>query len=840
MIREEQIRELGPDPSTGAVRRLRIHLRGAVQGVGFRPYVYRLAQELALAGSICNSEQGVEIEVEGAESLLQQFQRRLRAELPPHAFLQSQENVYLRPQGDRAFQILPSHPTHRPFEPAPRGRAGAWVMPDLGICQECVAEIFDPANRRYRYPFTNCTHCGPRFSILESLPYDRSTTTMRHFRMCPACQAEYDDPQDRRFHAQPNACPVCGPRLRLLDPGGDPLAEGEAALTSAEEALRQGGIVAVKGVGGFHLMVDARRDAAVAALRERKQREEKPLALLYPSLEAIRHDCLVTTMEEALLRSPAAPIVLLTRRAVPGEAWRLVEGVAPGHPTLGVMLPSTPLQQLLMADLAFPVVATSGNLSSEPICIDEREALDRLAGVADLFLVHDRPIARHLDDSVVCVAAGREMVLRRARGYAPLPIPLAHLRWGGKTPEAPEREEGPVILALGSHLKNTIALATPGEAIVSQHIGDLETMEAGRVFEGVIASFQELYGVEPTLLAHDAHPDHHASDYARRQALPTLAVQHHYAHALACLAENRLAPPLLAVAWDGAGDGRDGTLWGGECLRILDRSPGDGPTWRGFERVAHWRSFPLPGGERAVREPRRTAIGLLHEMEGDALWRQERDLLPLQQFNAGERSILRGMLEQGINCPRTSSVGRLFDVVASLLGIRQMTTFEGQAAMEVEYAIAGLATEESYPVQLILQAETAVPALEDDGADEGDRPRTLLLDWEPMIRALLADLALGAPRALLAARFHNTLIESLVTLVSLLGETQVCLTGGCFQNRYLIERAVRRIREEGCSPYWPQQLPPNDGGLSLGQAVAAARHHPEIRQAPDASRTETR
>ena len=825
MIREEQIRDLGRDRPFGAPRRLRIVLEGAVQGVGFRPYVYRLAQELALSGSIRNSEQGVEIEIEGPERLLLQFQRRLRTELPPHAFLESQEVAFLDPRGEGAFEILPSRAGRQRPESSGRGGSRALVLPDLGICHGCLGEIFDPTNRRYRYPFTNCTQCGPRFSILESLPYDRPRTTMRHFPMCAACQAEYDDPENRRFHAQPNACPACGPRLRLLGPDGSSQGEGEAALSGAEEALRAGRIVAVKGIGGFHLMVDARDEEAVATIRARKQREEKPLALLYPSLEAVRQDCQVTPLEEELLLSPAAPIVLLTRRALPGGAWRLAEGVAPGHPILGVMLPSTPLQCLLMEDLTFPLVATSGNLSSEPICIDEEEALVRLAGVADLFLVHDRPIAHHVDDSVVCVAVDREMVLRRARGYAPLPISLSGLKQRPDPRLAGESETGPQILALGSHLKNTIALATPAQVIVSQHIGDLETAEACRVFEGVIDSFQEIYQVAPALIAHDAHPDHHASAYARRQSLPTLGVQHHYAHVLACMAENQLVPPLLGVAWDGAGDGRDGTLWGGECLRILEVT-GDRQMAQGFERVAHWRTFPLPGGGQALREPRRAAIGLLYEMEGDALWRQDRALLPLQQFTPGERAVFRAMLDQGINCPRTSSVGRLFDAVASLLGIRQTTTFEGQAAMDLEYAIAGLETEESYPVQLILQAEME-PQLEGDvGAKGDDRPRILLLDWEPMVRALLADLALGAPRALLAARFHNTLIESLVTLVSLLGEERVCLTGGCFQNRYLIERAVRRIREEGYAAHWHRQLPPNDGGLSLGQAVAALRHNP--------------
>jgi hydrogenase maturation protein HypF len=814
MMQEEQIKMIGPDRSWGGIRRLRIVLRGAVQGVGFRPYVYRLAQELALVGSICNSDQGVEIEIEGREGLLHRFQQRLREELPPHAFLQSQENLFLDPQGDRTFEILPSHLPRRGGVSREGSGGRALIVPDLGSCPACLAEIFDPTNRRYRYPFTNCTHCGPRFSILESLPYDRPRTTMRHFAMCRACQAEYDAPSDRRFHAQPNACPDCGPQLRLLDRVGELLAVGEGALAATAAALREGRIVAVKGIGGFHLMVDARNAEAVDRLRRRKHREEKPLALLYPSLEAVRLDCQVNLEEEALLLSPAAPIVLLDRWGGTGSVGRLAEGVAPGQTTLGVMLPSNPLHHLLMSDLGFPVVATSGNLSNEPICIDEAEALTRLVGVADLFLGNDRPIARHIDDSVVRLMAGREMVLRRARGYAPLPVPIAG-------PDGHEGRDRMAVLALGSHLKNTIAIATGGEVVLSQHIGDLETVEASRVFEGVIASFKELYQIEPTLLVHDAHPDHLASHYAGRQSLPTWRVQHHYAHVLACMAENRVVAPLLGVAWDGAGDGRDGTLWGGELLRILDPLQGGGRDQaEGFERVAHWRPFPLPGGERAVQEPRRTAIGLLYEMMGEMVW--QRTDLPLQQFAPGERAILRAMLKQGINCPRTSSVGRLFDAVASLLGIRQVTTYEGQAATELEQAIAGLVTDESYPVQLILQAETV------DLGQAANRPggqRTLLLDWEPMIHALLADLALGTPRALLAARFHNTLIESLVTLVSLLGEERVCLTGGCFQNRYLTQRAIQRLREEGYTAYWHQQIPPNDGGLSLGQAVAALRHY---------------
>lgn len=782
ILQSESIELKGVDRGS----RLRMVIRGAVQGVGFRPFIYRLATTMGLNGWVTNSTHGVFLEIEGEEDRLRQFQLRLRKELPPRAFIQSLEATFLDRQGYRGFQILPS---------CEEGEKTALVLPDIATCPECLAEILDPSNRRYRYPFTNCTNCGPRFSIIEALPYDRRSTTMTIFRMCPDCQAEYDDPLNRRFHAQPNACPRCGPHLELWDTSGKVLAEREAALAAAAEAIRRGKIVAVKGLGGFHLMVDSRDERAIGELRRRKHREEKPLALMYPSLEEIKLDCEVPELEGRLMQGAESPIVILSRhrRQFQSPQRPVAAALAPGNPYFGVMLPYTPLHHLLMAELQFPVVATSGNLSDEPICIDEREALTRLAQVADLFLVHDRPIARHVDDSIVRIMANREMVLRRARGYAPLPISV--------------NEPLPPLLATGAHLKNTIAISAGDQVFLSQHIGDLETAEAYQAFEGVIGSFERLYEAQPMLVAYDAHPDYLSTQYASGRSEPRYAVQHHYAHVMACLAENHLSPPVLGVAWDGSGYGQDGTIWGGEFLRIDDDD---------FERVAHWRTFALPGGESAIREPRRTAIGLLYSVFGESIFNMT-ELAPVREFTVRETEILYSMLTRRINSPLTSSVGRLFDAVASLVGLRQRVRFEGQAAMELEFAMAGIETNDCYPVQVIMQAE------EEGGKGHPNR-RTMLVDWEPMIRELIDDLGRGMSPSFLSAKFHNTLVESLVTIAGLSGESRICLSGGCFQNRYLTERAIARLREEGLSVYWHQRIPPNDGGIALGQAFAAARY----------------
>jgi hydrogenase maturation protein HypF len=721
-----------------------------VQGVGFRPFVYRLATELGLTGSVRNTAEGVALEIEGANDLLDHFFRRVRQEAPIHSLIRNIELSPVSIVGENGFRIVSSR----------AGEKTAWIPPDLATCGDCLREIFDPNDRRYRYPFANCTHCGPRFTIVERLPYDRSNTAMRKFTMCPQCSQEYHDPRDRRFHAEPIACPECGPQLSFWDRRGNTLAMRHDALLAAAIAVREGRVLALKGVGGFQLMVDARNDGAVRRLRERKVREEKPFALMYPSFNSVKRDCSVSELDERLLLSPQAPIVLLERRT---DA--LASSIAPGSPYLGVMLPYSPLHHLLMRELGFPVVATSGNLSDEPICIDEYEALERLGNIADAFLVHDRPIVRHVDDSVVRSLLGREQVLRRARGYAPLPIHV--------------NEELPRVLAVGGHLKNTVAIGFGHEVFISQHIGDLETQQAYDAFRQVAEDLQGLYEEEPQVVACDLHPEYLSTKAARERNAPVVEVQHHYAHVLSCMAENEVEAPILGVCWDGTGFGPDGTLWGGEFL-LVDET--------GFNRVAHFRPFRLPGGEAAIREPRRCALGLLYDLYGEAAF----DIEPYASLPAP----LRQMLRKNINSPLTSGVGRLFDAVASLLGVRQRASFEGQAAMELEYAVKS-GVEEFYPIHV----------------DE-------IVNWRPMIQAMLED---KAPVGVRAARFHNTLVECLVQVAHRVAQPKVALTGGCFQNKYLTERAARRLQKEGFHPYWHRRVPPNDGGIALGQAVAAGR-----------------
>ena len=808
-----------------AVKRLRIAVRGAVQGVGFRPFVYRLAAELGLTGWVGNTAQGVYIEVEGRPPILETFQIRLEREKPAPAFFQSIEAVLLDPAGYRDFKIRAST----------IGAKTALVMPDIATCPECRAEVFDPLNRRYRYPFTNCTHCGPRFSIIESLPYDRANTAMKCFVMCAECRAEYENPQDRRFHAQPNACPHCGPQLALWDCAGKELAVREEALRSGVAAIQRGAILALKGLGGFQLLVDARNEEAVGRLRRLKQREEKPFALMFPSLASLQTYCEVSPLEARLLQSAPAPIVLLRKR-VPriaggghepsgsnptaggtlsgpsGSAPRiLADAVAPGNPCLGAMLPYTPLHHLLLEALECPVVATSGNLSDEPICIDEREALERLGAIADIFLVHNRPIVRQVDDSVVRFMAGRELVLRRARGYAPLPIHVA--------PDLPP------VMALGAHLKNSIAVAVGGDIFVSQHIGDLETPPAFRAFRKVVADFTQLYELRPRMVACDLHPDYLSTQFARQftadrlgespPARPRMAsVQHHYAHVLACMAENEIEAPVLGVAWDGTGYGLDGTVWGGEFLSVEPH---------GFTRVAHLRLFGLPGGEKAVQEPRRSALGLLYEVFGEGLFQME-DLAPVRAFSGPERGVLQTMLRQRLQTPLTSSMGRLFDAVAALVSGLQETRFEGQAAMALEFALDGIETEALYPC-FIANGKLRADGPHSGGvlSDSGRRKPVLVIDWEPMVMGILEDLRRQSPVGIISAKFHNTLVEAILTVARAVGQPQVALSGGCFQNRYLTERAVRRLTEAGFRPYWHQRVPPNDGGIALGQVMAAAR-----------------
>ncbi|NKE73285.1 carbamoyltransferase HypF [Nitrospiraceae bacterium HYJII51-Mn-bac16s-1-B09] len=763
------------------MERRRIQLKGLLQGVGFRPFVFRLATDLGLSGAVWNGPEGVTIEIEGARPNLETFLLRIEQERPIHAVIDRIDSTPLDPIGEARFEIRESDCA---------GARETSVPPDLATCADCLRETLDPANRRYRYPFTNCTDCGPRFSMIESLPYDRSNTTMRHFPMCDACRMEYENPSDRRFHAEPNACPACGPHLELWEPDGRVIASHGPALGAAADALRQGKIIAVKGLGGFHLMVDAAIEDAVRRLRARKEREAKPLALMFPTLESIQRACHVSELEAALLHSSEAPIVLLKKLSASHSAIRnpqseIALSVAPDNPYLGVLLPYTPLHHLLMSELGFPVVATSGNRSEEPICTDENDALRRLAGIADLFLVHNRPIVRPLDDSVVRVIAVRPLILRRARGYAPLSFQI---------------ESNRSLLAVGGHLKNTVAISAGGKITLSQHLGDLANAETDRTFRQAIADLKKLYHHSPDAVVCDLHPDYRSTQFTRETGLPLWPVQHHYAHLLSCMAEHRLEGPLLGIAWDGSGLGPDGTLWGGEFLKIDERS---------FQRAAHFRTFRLPGGERAMREPRRSALGLLYETFGERAFEGR---AALSAFNAEERRILKKMLEAGFNAPLTSSAGRLFDAVASLLGLKQTSRFEGEAAMALEFSCEGIETEEAYPFRIL---------------ERGTPKSPLIIDWAPLIEAILGELEQSRPIGEIAALFHNTLSEIMVSVARRIGEEKVVLTGGCFQNKVLTERAVARLYAEGFQPYRHQQIPPNDGGLAVGQILAALRSQKE-------------
>lgn len=762
--------------------RLKIIVRGAVQGVGFRPFVYRLASELNLKGWVSNSSQGVFVEVEGPRSVLDEFSIRLSKEKPPRAVVQSLESSFLDAIGYGGFEIKESETS---------GDKSALILPDIATCTDCLREILDPTNRRFRYPFTNCTNCGPRFSIVESLPYDRANTSMKAFKMCQECEHEYRDPLDRRFHAQPNACPRCGPQLQLWDEKGKIISQCDTALRYAAGEIRAGKIVALKGIGGFQLIVDARNQKAAERLRTRKRREEKPFALMYPSLTSACGDCEISELEERLLASPEAPIVLLLgrdRRARRAEdsvlhPHQLAEAIAPRNPNLGVMLPYSPLHHLLMRDLNFPIVATSGNLSDEPICTDQQEALQRLAGIADVFLIHDRPIVRHVDDSIVRVICDREMVLRRARGYAPLPI-----RIKSKT----RNPKSQTILAVGAHLKNTVALKIDKDVFISQHIGDLETKQAYSAFQGSAQDLPRLYDARIDIVACDMHPDYLSTKFAMQLGLPNKPIQHHFAHIVACMAENEIEAPALGLAWDGTGYGLDGTIWGGEFLFVKR----DGS----FERVAHFRQFRLPGGDRAIKEPRRSALGLLYEICGDGAWDFSQSAFGL---SPAEKSLLTQMLVKQLNAPLTSSVGRLFDAVAALLGLRQISSFEGQAAMDLEFTRQGdIADAYSFVV-----TDTA----------------PIVVDWEPAIRELLDDVAGGEDAGAVSAKFHNGLVEAALGVARKIAERKIVLSGGCFQNRYLSEYLIARLRQEKFQSYWHQRLPPNDGSIAFGQAVAAGR-----------------
>jgi hydrogenase maturation protein HypF len=761
MLPEDPGVQVHPDETV----RARICVRGIVQGVGFRPFVFRIAATHGLSGWVRNDPDGVWIEGEAPAGRLRAFMRDLRESAPDLAKIDEVSFDEIPTEGSEGFEILQSR----------AGNATTLILPDVATCPLCLADISAPGNRRFLYPFTNCTNCGPRYTIIEALPWDRPSTSMKHFPMCEECRTEYHDPYDRRFHAQPNACPTCGPQLALWDAEGTEISGRHDALLQAAEIILLGGIVAVKGLGGFHLVADARRDETIRRLREAKAREEKPFALMVPSLGSAQQICHLTNLETRLLTSPEAPIVLLRRQRGNGS----VSGhVAPGNPRLGVMLPYTPLHHLLMSELGRPVVATSGNRKDEPIATDEREALERLHGIADFFLVHDRPIVRHVDDSVVTVSDGKELVLRRSRGYAPRPV-----------------SKGPAtgILAVGAHQKNAVAISYAGKIFLSQHIGDLETPEAVEAFHATTRSLQSLYRQEPVAIARDAHPNYGSTIESRRLNLPAIEVQHHHAHVVSCMAEHDLDGTVLGVAFDGSGWGPDGTVWGGEILRV---------TRADFERVARLRTFPLPGGERAVREPRRAALGALFEMRGEAAFGEP---AIAGAFTREELTALRSVVSNPRFSPRTSSAGRLFDAVAFLAGLRAKCSFEGQAAMELEWGIdAGESRVQPWPF----------------GIEDGD---PAVLDWAPILESVVRARQAGNSVSEISSRFHSTLAAAITALAIRAGEPRVVLTGGCFQNAILTERTAKRLRAAGLEVFTHAAVPPNDGGIAVGQLIVAAR-----------------
>lgn len=754
-------------------KRLSISIKGAVQGVGFRPFIYRLAERLKLQGYIVNSSSGVTIEVESSEGNLREFIQKIETEKPAHAIIVSFEYSFLDPFGYNTFEIRESKSD---------GEISALILPDISICEDCLNEMLDPNDRRYLYPFINCTNCGPRFSIIEKIPYDRPNTSMKIFEMCDDCRKEYENPLDRRFHAQPIACPKCGPHLELWNGSGKKIAMRNQALQKTANLIRDGRIIALKGLGGFQLIVDARNDSAVIKLREKKHRDEKPFALMFPNVDMISSVCVVSETELAMLTSPESPIVLLKRKFNSNLNSESVSiNVAPNNPYLGIMLPYTPLHHLLMRELKFPIVATSGNLSEEPMCIDEHEALDRLKNIADYYLVHNRPIVRHVDDSIVKSINDRRMILRRARGFAPLPLQIRNKNL---------TNEDKVILAVGGQLKNTIAIKKGDNIFISQHIGDLSTHESFSTFKKTIKDFEEMYLAKPDEIVTDLHPEYLSTKYAESRNINLSQVQHHYAHVAACRLENQIEGEALGVSWDGTGFGLDKTIWGGEFFYSNDSD---------YKHVAQFRKFMLPGGEAAIKEPRRSVCGILYEIYGENFF----DYMPKSlrdNFTNNDLQIIYKLLSKKINSPQTSSVGRLFDAVSSLLNICSISNYEGQAAMMLEFAADANELGE-YPFNI-------------------SEKEILIIDWQTMIENILDNINNGVSSSSISARFHNTLARIILRTAEKLNFKKIILSGGCFQNTLLTEKTIKLLEKNKFEVYWHQRIPPNDGGISVGQIAA--------------------
>ena len=785
-----------PKSAKQSLKSASINVRGIVQGVGFRPFIYGLAVKHDLKGWVYNTSEDVRIEVEGEAEAIKQFERELGTKAPPLAHIENITIEYHRPRGYRSFEIRQSQAQEGKYQ---------LISPDVATCQACLDELQNPEDRRYRYPFTNCTNCGPRFTIIEGMPYDRPKTTMRYFQMCPRCQAEYDDPLDRRFHAQPNACPKCGPHVQLVDNRGN-LINDSNPIAEASRLLRQGRIVAIKGLGGFLLACDATNDSAVRALRRRKKRPSKPLAVMVASVDEAKRHCYVLPEEEELLTSTQSPIVLMIWR----EVSCVSREVAPNLWFLGIMLPYTPLHHILLRDTGRPLVMTSGNLSEEPIARDNDEALMRLSGIADYFLIHNRDIYSRYDDSVAMVERGAGQLVRRARSYAPYPI---HLPF--RTRQA---------LGCGAEEKNTFCLTRDNYAFLSQHVGDMENVETLDHFDNTLSLYKKLFHIEPEVIAHDLHPDYLATKYARESGesgIKLVPVQHHHAHIASCLADNGLESPVIGVALDGTGMGADGNVWGGEFL-VAD--------YRSFRRAGHLEYLPLPGGAAAIKKPYRIAISYILTLLGeDALNAVIATLNEVKgkrsqpcsigQVSQVEIEVIKRQIEREINSPLTSSMGRLFDAISALLGIRGEIDYEGQAAVELEMAaysgviarrvsdVAISGDDESYPYHIV--------------EDHGIR----IVRLRDLLSAIIDELGEGVSRERISVKFHNTVARMINEMCHLVGDetgiTQVALSGGVFQNRLLLRETVSLLERSGFQVFTHRQVPCNDGGISLGQAVIA-------------------
>ena len=746
----------------------RLEINGIVQGVGFRPFIYHLARRYGLKGEVANTATGVTILLEGPSDRVQAFIADVPRRQPPLAHITEITKSAEKVRGLESFTIAPS---------SKAASRATLISPDVAVCDDCLQEMRDPGDRRYGYPFINCTNCGPRYTIIDDIPYDRPKTSMRHFQMCPQCQAEYDDPLDRRFHAQPNACKVCGPQVALLDAGRREI-ETADPIQSAAESLKQGKILAVKGLGGFHLAVDATNAQAVARLRQRKHREEKPLAVMSYDLEQVRAYAHIRPADEALLTSIKRPIVLLAKK----EPHPLARDVSPRNRYFGVMLPYTPLHYLLLGYGFTALVMTSGNLSEEPIAIANEDAFNRLGAIADIFLVHNREIYLRSDDSIVRHSAAGTRFIRRSRGYVPVPVFL--------------KQPLKSVLACGAELKNTVCLTKGRNAFVSQHIGDLENLATYEFFQMTIAHLRRILDIDPQCIAYDLHPDYLSTRYATAQKeIAAIGVQHHHAHIVSCMAENQVDGPVIGLAFDGTGYGTDGNIWGGEVLMAeADR----------FERVAHMAYVPMPGSAAAIKEPWRMAVSYLFDAYGQDLAQLDLDLL--QRIGPQKIQVITQMIEKNINCPQTSSLGRLFDGVAALIGVRDKVAFEGQAAMELEM-MATAGGEDVYPCGWTSDPVRRI------------RPA-------PIIKGVVADLGDNIPGAVISARFHATLVKLFVALCQDLrrehGLQRVAMSGGVFQNATLLSGLMHALEQKGFQVYTHKQVPANDGGISLGQAVIAA------------------